>query len=88
MSDQVQYEAPRPNPGQLTVTIPLTYFNMLVESHYGGRREHQQAPVQQAPDPPKPDEQFIKSNLNGIDLLEDMPPGWARVKKKVNPDGK
>jgi len=61
---------------------------MLVESHYGGRREHQQTPVQQAPEPPKSDEQFIKSNLNGIDLLEDMPPGWSRVKKKVNPDGK
>jgi hypothetical protein len=83
VSDQMIYEAPRPNPGQMTVTIPLSYFNMLVESYYMGRREPQ---VQQVPVQPREDAPFVNSNFNGVDLLEDMPPGWARVRKK--PDGK
>ena len=83
MSDQMIYEAPRPNSGQMTVTIPLSYFNMLVESYYAGRREPQPQVVQ-----PREDAPYINSNLNGIDLLEDMPPGWTRVQKKVKPDGK
>lgn len=84
MSDQMTYEAPRPNPGQLTVTIPLAYFNMLVESYYMGRREPQ---VQQVQAPAPPDAPFVNSNFHGVDLLEDMPPGWTRVQKKVKPDG-
>jgi hypothetical protein len=87
VSDHIQYEAPRPAPGQLTVTIPLSYFNMLVESYYTGRREPQQV-VQQPLERPQTDEQFINSNFNGIDLMEDMPPGWARVKKKADTNGK
>jgi hypothetical protein len=87
VSDQISYEAPRPPQNALTVTIPLTYFNMLVESYYQGRREPQQV-VQQPLERPQTDEQFINSNFNGIDLLEDMPPGWARVKKKADTNGK
>lgn len=85
MSDQMIYEAPRPPQNVLTVTIPLTYFNMLVESYYTGRREPQ---VQQVPVPPREDTPYVNSNFNGIDLLEDMPPGWTRVQKKVKTDGK
>lgn len=87
MSDQINYEPPRPSQNVLTVTIPLTYFNMLVETYYAGRREPQQM-VQQQIEKPQSDEQFINSNFNGIDLLEDMPPGWARVKKKADTNGK
>ena len=39
----------------------------------------------QAPAPP--DAPFVNSNFHGVDLLEDMPPGWTRVQKKVKPDG-
>jgi hypothetical protein len=79
------YEAPRPSQNMLTVTIPLTYFNMLVESYYTGRREPVQAVEQRVE--AKNDQEFINSNFNGIDLLEDMPPGWARVKKKASTNG-
>lgn len=85
MSDHIQYEAPRPSPGQLTVTIPLSYFNMLVESYYTGRREAPQ--VRQEPVAPESDQAFINRNFNGIDLLEDMPSGWTRVQKRVKTDG-
>lgn len=82
MSDQMSYEAPRPSQNVLTVTIPLTYFNMLVETYYRGRREPEVQVVQ-----PKEDAPFVNSNYHGINLLEDMPPGWTRVQKKGKPDG-
>lgn len=77
------YEAPRPPQNVLTVTIPLTYFNMLVESYYRGRRE----PEAQVLPPEQKDVQYVNGNFNGVNLLEDMPPGWTRVQKKVKPDG-
>lgn len=79
------YEAPRPSQNALTVTIPLTYFNMLVESYYTGRREPSWREEQRIE--PKKDQEFINTNFNGIDLLEDMPPGWTRVKKKAESNG-
>jgi hypothetical protein len=83
VSDQITYEPPRPPQNALTVTIPLAYFNMLVESYYRGRREPepQVQPVQQ-------DVPFVNSGFHGVDLLEDMPPGWTRVQRKPKPDGK
>lgn len=77
MSDHVEYiPAPKSQSVTNTVTIPLSYFQLLVEHYYGGRRE---AEVQQpAPQPEQP-AQFVQKNWNGIDLLEDMPPGWKRV---------
>ena len=61
MSDQMNYEAPRPNPGQLTVTIPLSYFNLLVESYYAGRG-HNEPPAPVAPQVEENDLAFIKQN--------------------------
>jgi len=87
VSDQMNYEAPRPNPGQLTVTIPLSYFNLLVESYYAGRG-HNEPPAPVAPQAEETDLAFINKNMGSVDLLEDMPPGWTKVMRKAKPDGK
>lgn len=67
----------------LYVTIPFVYFQMLAQSYYGQQVPDDAVvtPVnQKVPQPdPTPGSPF---NLKGIELFEEMPPGWKSLRKR------
>lgn len=77
----MQNEARASNP--LYVTIPFVYFQMLAQAYYGQQvpDEATAVPVnQRIPQPdPTPGSSF---NLKGVELFEEMPPGWKSLRKR------
>ena len=67
----------------LYVTIPFVYFQMLAQAYYGQEvpDEMNATPVnQKVPHPdPTPMSNF---NLKGVELFEEMPPGWKSLRKR------
>lgn len=67
----------------LYVTIPFVYFQMLAQAYYGQQvpDEAMVTPTsQKVPQPdPTPGSSF---NLKGIELFEEMPPGWKSLRKR------
>jgi hypothetical protein len=67
----------------LYVTIPFVYFQMLAQAYYG-----QQVPDGMSATPtdhkvPQPDPTPASSfNLKGVELFEEMPPGWKSLRKR------
>jgi hypothetical protein len=82
----MQNEARASNP--LYVTIPFVYFQMLAQAYYGQQVEdHMNATPanQKVPHPdPSPMSEF---NMKGVELFEEMPPGWKSLRKR-NENGK
>jgi len=79
----MQNEARASNP--LYVTIPFVYFQMLAQAYYGQEVEDRMnaTPTEQkVPQPdPSPMSQF---NMKGVELFEEMPPGWKSLRKRKN----
>ena len=79
----MQNEARASNP--LYVTIPFVYFQMLAQAYYGQEVEDRMnaTPAEQkVPQPdPSPLSQF---NMKGVELFEEMPPGWKSLRKRKN----
>jgi hypothetical protein len=67
----------------LYVTIPFVYFQMLAQSYYGQEvsdRMEATPANQKLPSPdPTPAASF---NLKGVELFEEMPPGWKSLRKR------
>lgn len=76
-------EVPASNP--LYVTIPFVYFQMLAQAYYGQEVEDRMNATpsnQKVPQPdPSPLSQF---NMKGVELFEEMPPGWKSLRKRKN----
>ena len=79
----MQNEARASNP--LYVTIPFVYFQMLAQAYYGQEVEDRMNATpadQKVPQPdPSPLSQF---NMKGVELFEEMPPGWKSLRKRKN----
>jgi hypothetical protein len=79
----MQNEARASNP--LYVTIPFVYFQMLAQAYYGQEVEDRMNATpadQKVPQPdPSPMSQF---NMKGVELFEEMPPGWKSLRKRKN----
>ncbi len=67
----------------LYVTIPFVYFQMLAQAYYG---QHDMDDVRATPADqkvPMPDPTPMSSfNLKGVELFEEMPPGWKPLRKR------
>jgi len=79
----MQNEVRASNP--LYVTIPFVYFQMLAQAYYG---QHESDHVEATPSDmkvPTPDPSPMSTfNLKGVELFEEMPPGWKSLRKRKN----
>lgn len=74
-----------PNP--LYVTIPFVYFQMLAQAYYGQEVSDRMEASPANQKLPQPDPTPMSSfNLKGVELFEEMPPGWKSLRKR-KPNG-
>ena len=76
-------EVPASNP--LYVTIPFVYFQMLAQAYYGQEVEDRMNATPTHQKVPQPDPSPLSEfNLKGVELFEEMPPGWKSLRKRQN----
>jgi hypothetical protein len=79
----MQNEARASNP--LYVTIPFVYFQMLSQAYYGQQVEDRMNATPTDQKVPQPDPSPMSSfNMKGVELFEEMPPGWKSLRKRQN----
>ena len=76
-------EVPASNP--LYVTVPFVYFQMLAQAYYGQEVEDRMNATPTNQKVPQPDPSPLSEfNLKGVELFEEMPPGWKSLRKRQN----
>jgi hypothetical protein len=76
-------EVPASNP--LYVTVPFVYFQMLAQAYYGQEVEDRMNATPTHQKVPQPDPSPLSEfNLKGVELFEEMPPGWKSLRKRTN----
>jgi hypothetical protein len=77
----MQSESRASNP--LYVTIPFVYFQMLAQSYYGQEVEDRMNATPSDQKVPQPDPTPMSGfNMKGVELFEEMPPGWKSLRKR------
>jgi len=77
----MQTEVRASNP--LYVTIPFVYFQMLAQAYYGQQVEDRMNATPTDQKVPHPDPTPMSSfNMKGVELFEEMPPGWKSLRKR------
>jgi hypothetical protein len=69
----------------LYVTIPFVYFQMLAQAYYGRDDVDHSTVTPTSQKVPAPDPTPMSAfNLKGVELFEEMPPGWKSLRKRKN----
>ena len=67
----------------LYVTIPFVYFQMLAQAYNGQQVADGMTAMPSTQKVPQPDPTPASSfNLKGVELFEEMPPGWKSLRKR------